>query len=101
MLGSIIRSHCNKNFVLGSAAADAGRAGLAGFLDAPHLDACSSMHSDFHRCRCLLPNEKKLNFCMLANVQNVPSFSCHFAFQHRKAQSHTLGYLVTFSLIRL
>lgn len=60
-------------FVLVSAAAVAGRAGLAGFLDDPHLDSCSSTHSGFHRCQCWLPTVEKLNLCTLANVQTVPS----------------------------
>lgn len=75
MLDSIIRSPCNKNFCLCSCkcSCDAGRAGLAGFLDDPHLDSCSSTHSGFHRCQCWLPTVEKLNLCMLANVQTVPS----------------------------
>lgn len=75
VLDSVIRSHCNKNFCLCSCkcSCDAGRAGLAGFLDDPHLDSCSSTRSGFHRCQCWLPTVEKLNLCMLANVQTVPS----------------------------
>ena len=73
MLGSVVRSHCNKSFVFvfASAAADAGRAGLAFWV--PHIwMLVLQLHSDFHGYQCLLPTVEKLNLRMV--VQTVPSF---------------------------